>query len=186
MHHVCGSCGALQPVLSHEDYFTALGVPRKLKQDRKELEKHFYEISRLLHPDRFSIAGPETKSLSLARMSWVNQAYQTLRNPLALRNYLLELEGIKIEKSQMPPSLAEAWFEIQDLLMEDPDSAKVKLADFEGQLRVIDEKTESELSELESQYDRQPSRLILEKLAQTLQTQSYLSSLKRDIKRRMM
>src|SRR4051794_13563255 len=50
--HVCTQCGMPQPVSAAENYFNALGVPVQFAQDRATLEKRFYELSRVLHPDR--------------------------------------------------------------------------------------------------------------------------------------
>src|SRR4051794_2946683 len=88
--HVCSQCGMPQPVLPTDDYFGAFGVERRFSQDRSFLEKRFYELSRGLHPDRFSNASPQARNNSLERMSFINQAYGTLKNPSFLREYLLK------------------------------------------------------------------------------------------------
>src|SRR6476620_11048898 len=73
--HVCVQCGTPQPLLDSETYFTALGVPKKFNLDHAEVEKRFYEISRALHPDRFTNADIQSRVLSLERMSFLNRAY---------------------------------------------------------------------------------------------------------------
>jgi len=189
--HVCARCGMPQPVSSSEDYFSALGVEKRFTQDRHVLEKTFYDLSRALHPDRFTTAGSTAKNLSLSRMSFLNQAYGTLKKPELLRAYLLQLEGFQVSpenkgiasKMAIPISLAESWFEIQDLLTEDPLSAGKRLTDFEGELAQLKQKSEDELLLLEKTYDANPARQILEKLAQAIHTQSYLKSMERDVER---
>jgi len=181
--HICTACGMPQPVSVSEDYFSAFGIPRRFGVDRQELEKRFYRISRALHPDRFTGAGVEANHLSLKRMSFLNQAYGSLKDRARLREYLLECEGIVGEKPSIPAELAESWFEIQDLLMEDPEVAVRKLADFEGELNRLKEATERRLCSLEKEYDLQPAHHLLEKLAKELQSQSYLKSIEKDVER---
>jgi molecular chaperone HscB len=106
-------------VKARPDYFEFLGVPRRFQQDVRALEKRFYELSREFHPDRFTTSGVEAQRLSLEKMSLLNQAYQTLKDPAERRGYLLKLEGIE-SKSKAPAELAEAWFEAQEKSDEDP------------------------------------------------------------------
>ncbi len=189
--HVCSACGFPQPVSSSEDYFSALGMPRKFSLDRQELEKRFYEISRLLHPDRFTTSHSDAMSLSLKRMSFLNQAYGTLKAPVRLREYFLTLEGIQVSstgktvggKTTMPIELAEAWFEIQDLWMDDPHNAQKKLIEFEIELNRLKRDAERNLISFEAEYDLHPSSQILERLAQEIQSQSYLKSIEKDVER---
>ena len=138
--HVCSKCGGPQPVSPRQDYFTLLGVKRGFVQNLPDLESRFYAISRALHPDRFA-AGSDSKwkVISVERMSAVNRAYQTLTKADRLREYLLELEGVTAgeKKSVIPAELAEEWFELQDAVMENPESAAVKLDMFERDLKRL-------------------------------------------------
>lgn len=174
-----------------EDYFTLLGVKRGFKQDLPALEKKFYEISRLLHPDRFA-AGSDTKwkVISVERMSAVNRAYQTLTKRDALRSYLLVLEGVVKEegaggtKPQIPAELAEEWFSLQDAVMDEPTLAITKLDTFGGDLKKRAAELQGRIQELENLYDagegRQESLRLIEKL---VSDGHYLRSMERDLQR---
>jgi molecular chaperone HscB len=183
--HVCPQCGMPQPVLATDDYFEAFGVDRRFAQDRAFLEKRFYELSRALHPDKFSNASAEAKNNSLERMSFVNQAYGTLKHPGQLRDYLLKIEGTPLSSTKltMPMELAEAWFEIQDLLTEDAAGAVKRLADFEGELGRLQAEVERELNSLENKYDQTLAAPVLAELSHKIQRQSYLKSMDRDVER---
>jgi molecular chaperone HscB len=189
--HVCASCGQPQPLLPSEDYFEALGTPRAFFQNADELEKRFYEISRALHPDRFSQSGPQAKLISLERMSFLNQAYTTLKNPDLLRSYLLEREGVELPKGQGPTgsalALAFEWFDVQDAVMEDPAEAPAKIQAFMSTITEGLSEQQRNLLSLERSYDENPSapaaRLILQQIAQGIHALSYLTSLQRDVER---
>ena len=123
-------------------------------------------------------------------MSLLNQAYQTLKNPSELRDYVLNLRGYGPDKakgsseakmSAVSMDLAEAWFEVQDLLTEDLGLARERLKAFEAKLATAVDEAEKVLVSLESDYDRNGSSL--EKLAQAVRTQSYLKSLQKDVER---
>ncbi len=125
-------------------------------------------------------------------MSFLNQAYNTLRDRDALRFYLLELEGLKPDADEsgkkgaqglLPMELAENWFDIQDSLAEDPQHAGPKLIAFEAELKDAIENEEKRIAELESQYDESGARAPLESLFQRVKSKNYLKSLQRDVER---
>jgi molecular chaperone HscB len=104
------------------DYFAFFELPRKLKLDAQALEKGFYKKSRELHPDRFAAASAEKQQWSLEQSSLLNDAYRTLKQPLARTEYLLRLEGMELpgenEKPKPPAELLEEVFELNMQLEE--------------------------------------------------------------------
>lgn len=193
--HFCSQCGSPQPLTNEDDFFAALGVERLFSQDSQLLEKRFYEASRVLHPDRFVTAGAEVRALSMARMTFLNKAYTTLKDSTARRSYLLELEGALVSSSKLPAELAESWFEVQDLLAEDRSQAVARLARFEKEMDVFSAQLDQQIVQLENTYDRQRQsneassevreqlNATLASLAQAIQPLSYLASLRRDVER---
>lgn len=118
-----------------QNYFTQFGLPRHLNIETAELEKSFYAQSRKLHPDRFASRPREEQEAALAASSQLNDAYRTLRDPIARTEYLLALEGIQLEeqsraatdaaraagtekKQVAPPDLLEEAFELNMQLEE--------------------------------------------------------------------
>ena len=129
------------------DYFTLFSLPPHLHLDLPALEKAFYAQSRKLHPDRFASKPAAEQEAALAASSQLNDAYRTLRSPIARTEYLLSLEGIQLEeqsraatdlakstgtakKQVAPPDLLEEAFELNMALEEmkmggdDPDARR--------------------------------------------------------------
>ena len=124
--------------MSHEvpnNYFTQFSLPQHLHIDLAVLEKTFYAQSRRLHPDRFAAKPQAEQDAALAASSHLNDAYRTLRDPIARTEYLLSLEGIQMEeqsraatdaakaagtekKQVAPPDLLEEAFELNMQLEE--------------------------------------------------------------------
>ncbi|HEX4154457.1 MAG TPA: Fe-S protein assembly co-chaperone HscB [Acidobacteriaceae bacterium] len=124
--------------MSHEtenSYFSQFGLPRHLNVDTAALEKAFYSQSRKLHPDRFASRPQSDQEAALAASSRLNDAYRTLKDPIARTEYLLSLEGIQLEeqsraatdaarasgtekKQVAPPDLLEEAFELNMQLEE--------------------------------------------------------------------
>src|ERR1035437_664211 len=79
-------------------YFTIFSLPAHLVIDTPALEKSFYALSRRLHPDRFAAKPPAEQAAALAESSRLNDAYRTLKDPIARTEYLLKREGIELEE----------------------------------------------------------------------------------------
>ncbi len=172
--HFCDSCGKLQPALP-ADYFSFFGFPRKLNLDVALLEQEFYRLSRKLHPDLYVVASEQEREWSLEKSSQLNDAYRTLRDPVARTEYLLRLEGIKVgeqskiateearvrgeqKKQAVPPELLEEVFELNLLLEGFRASKRMENAnaDLACQLKAAREnlgaKLEALSGELESRW----------------------------------
>jgi molecular chaperone HscB len=105
------------------DYFSFLGLPRKLTLDAADLEQRFRSLSRQFHPDYFYNAPPAERRASLERSSYLNDAYRTLRSPSSRLEYLLRIEGVAPQgpseaARQVPPALLEEVFALNEELDE--------------------------------------------------------------------
>jgi molecular chaperone HscB len=119
--HFCSSCGKVLQVPEHSDYFAMFEMPRKLWIEMGALEQKFLQLSWKLHPDNFVNAAVQERDISLKRGSELNDAYRTLRDPIARVEYLLAIEGARKEgksKQQAPPELLEEVFELNESLDE--------------------------------------------------------------------
>jgi molecular chaperone HscB len=119
--HFCPSCGKIQPLPVGADYFAFFGLPQKLTMDPAALETQFHKLSWKLHPDNFVRASEFERNLSLERSSELNDAYRTLRDPIARIEYLLLHLGLRKEgttRQQAPPELLEEVFELNESLDE--------------------------------------------------------------------
>lgn len=121
--HFCPQCTKILPPHRQADYFSFLGLPRKLNIDAADLEQRFRALSRQFHPDFFYNATPAERRASLERSSYLNDAYRTLRQPIARIEYLLKLEGLAPSgpaeaAQQVPPALLEEVFALNEELDE--------------------------------------------------------------------
>ncbi len=119
--HFCPQCTKILSLGRHGDYFSYLGVPRKLAIDAGLLEERFRALSRQFHPDYYYNATPAERRASLERSSYLNDAYRTLRQPVSRTEYLLQIEGMPAGgngegSKQVPASLLEDVFALNEEL----------------------------------------------------------------------
>src|SRR5437879_13648794 len=113
-----GQCVKVQPLSKDIDYFTCLGLPRKLNIDTVSLATKFDELSRAFHPDFYVGKSEMERAVSLANSAILNQAYRTLKDPIQRVEYLLRLEAgaAKAIAGRAPADLFETILEIQEHL----------------------------------------------------------------------
>jgi molecular chaperone HscB len=110
-------------------YFALFDLPQRLTIDTAELERAFYRLSRKLHPDLYARKSVEEQAWSLRQSSLLNDAYRTLKDPIARTEYLLEIEGLRrkdenkqegasAKPSRVPADLLEEVFEFNMQLEE--------------------------------------------------------------------
>lgn len=98
------------------DYFAFFGLPRKLTIDAAELERRFHRLSRELHPDRHVRSAPAERQRALDASAVLNDAYRTLRNPVARAEYFLKRQPDS--KPAPDPDLLDDVFELNEALEE--------------------------------------------------------------------
>ena len=195
--HFCPSCGKLQQVPAGEDYFALFEMPRKLWVEMNALEQRFLKLSWKLHPDNFVNAGEEERELSLKRSSELNDAYRTLRDPIARVEYLLGLENMGKEgehKQQAPPELLEEVFELNESLDElrEAKSAGGDLAELKSRLESAERTFGEKLAEVDAELqatardwdaaidansDETARRKLMSRMNELLNRRSYIRNL---------
>ena len=76
------------------NHFELLGLRPGFRVDADALERAYRDLQRSVHPDRFASASDAQKRLALQASARANEAYRTLRDPVARAEYVLSLRGI--------------------------------------------------------------------------------------------
>ena len=82
------------------DYFTLFGLPAQYSIDVPALTTRFQDLQRQYHPDKFASGTQAEQLAAVSHSATINQAWQTLRNPLARAEYLLSLHGFDLASEQ--------------------------------------------------------------------------------------
>lgn len=201
--HFCPQCTRILPLPRRADYFSFLGLPRRLNLDAALLEERFRTLSRQFHPDYFYNAPPAERRASLERASYLNDAYRMLRQPAGRIEYLLKLEGLAPENPaeaarQVPPALLEEVFALNEELDEIRDAradgapAEAWRARLERARQPIEQKRvqhEAQLQELAARWDAAAAdgerRAILEALRDRFLEKNYIANLLASIEREL-
>ncbi len=159
------------------DYFEFLDLPRNLAIDGKDLEKRFYALSRQLHPDLHSRKSQAEREQAEEATAVLNDAYRTLRDPIARAEYLLKLEGFDIGEQgtkDVPPEMLEEMFEL-NMALEETDLPQLESARqrFEAMRGEID----AELQQKFADWDATGKRETLVAVRGLLNHRKYVTNL---------
>ena len=78
------------------DHFARLGLPAALDTDAAQLDKAYFTRQRQWHPDRFVGKPAAERARASIEAAALNDAYRTLKDPLARAVYLAGLRGVEL------------------------------------------------------------------------------------------
>ncbi len=121
-------------------HFELFHLPQRFTIDMPALDRAYHEVQNQAHPDRFASAGGAEKRVAMQWATRANEAYQTLKNPLARARYLCELNGVDLQtesNTSMPAAFLMQQMEWREAL-DDAQAARDigALESLEGELRA--------------------------------------------------
>ena len=174
----CPSCQAVQPP-GQADHFQRLSLPRGFGIDTAALEKSYFRMQRLLHPDRFATRTPKEKALSQQQATSLNDAYETLNDPLARAAYLAGLMGRDVLKEDgnapVDPMILMEAIEMREALDE---------AETAEDLGAVTKHTQGEIADCESELSDAFAAEDLDRAVTLITRLKYLRKLADDTRAR--
>ena len=79
-----------------KNYFELFGLPLGYSVDTSALADSYRNLQRVVHPDRFASASEQERRLSMQGATLINEAFQTLKDPMLRARYLLSLCGVEM------------------------------------------------------------------------------------------
>lgn len=103
-----------------KDYFELFGLPVSYNVESDKLAQRYRELQHSIHPDRFTTSSDQERRLSLQLTAQVNEAFQTLKNPMLRAKYLLNLRGITPDQRDIAlnPEFLNEQMELRERLSE--------------------------------------------------------------------
>jgi molecular chaperone HscB len=162
-----------------QDFFALFGLPTGFSVDMDRLEQAYLDIQGKVHPDRFAHLPDVDKRLSMQWATHANEAFRTLKSPLARGQYLLELKGIDPAfetNTAMSPAFLMEQMEWREALGEAREAADEEV--LEDLARRIRHSNRSLIEQLAVQLDQQGD---LEGAADTVRGLKFLEKLQHEI-----
>lgn len=112
-------------------YFDLFGLPPGFDVDEAALHAAYLALQRRFHPDRYAGKPASERQLATQTAVRINDGYHTLREPARRAQYLLQLQGIRVNAGQdsVTPA-AETLMEVMELQEQLAEHAPSGLAAF--------------------------------------------------------
>jgi len=133
-----------------QNYFELFGLQPRFHLDLPQLDAAYRGIQSRVHPDKFVRAGDAERRVSMQSAAQANEAYRTLKIPLARARYLLALHQVDVQSESNTAMPAE--FLLQQMQWRESVEAA---ADRPGELARLALRLGRELQERYSQFERQ-------------------------------
>jgi molecular chaperone HscB len=80
-----------------QNHFDLFHLPQRFALDADALNAAYHDVQNQVHPDKFADRPDAEKRVAMQWATRANEAYQTLRNPLARARYLCQLNGVDVQ-----------------------------------------------------------------------------------------
>lgn len=135
-----------------KDHFATLGIKRTFAVESAALERRFHLLQRDTHPDRFAAQHPDLLEAALQRSSDVNEAYRTLRDPMARTKHLLSLYGFSVEQAKkVPPELLETVMNVQEKIAELEFAVNGRSAQVREEMKPLEDELRNKRASIDMQ-----------------------------------
>ena len=131
-----------------QSLFDILGMEPGFDVDLKALEKAYFTAQRATHPDRF-IGKPEAERVAaITKSQQVNDAYETLKDPLRRAEHLLELQNIHAlaDDQQVPAEILGEMMELRERIFDNGDNGAM-LMTIIGEIKALALENNNDLRE---------------------------------------
>ena len=155
----------------------------RLGLDPRQLQTRFYDLSRLLHPDRYTRRPATEQQYSLEATAILNDAYRVLRDPVSRAEYVLRHAGFESPEPRSKnadPELLEEVFDLNtalEELKEGDESARPQLEAARKRFVAMRREMDTSLDRLFGEYDSTKSRDVLRQVRSVLDRRKYVQNL---------
>jgi len=136
-----------------KNFFELFGLPVGFIVDAEALGERYRELQRVIHPDRYANASEQERRLSLQGAARINEAFETLKDPIARAAYLLGLHGIEIDPQQ--ETTQDMEFLMQQMELRDELAAVRQQADPYAAVLDLDARVKQQIKTLVAQMAMQ-------------------------------
>jgi molecular chaperone HscB len=137
------------------NYFQLFDVPVSFEVDLGLIQQRYMDLQKAVHPDKFVNASAQEKRISMQQTSRINEALNTLKQPVDRALYLLKLKNMDINfenETTMDAAFLMEQMEMREALSEvrEKDDPLAELDRISDELRV---KSKNMMADFSSCYE---------------------------------
>ncbi len=140
---------------NYKSYFELFSLPVGFDINLSDLDSRFRELQKAVHPDKYASAIEQERLKSVQQASLINNAYDTLKDPVNRAKHMLAINGFDLENDKrdaLAPGFLMQQIELREQIEEAQSNGNIDLLD-EICDQIVDllRKTTDSISQLFSQ-----------------------------------
>lgn len=167
-----------------KNYFELFGIPQAYLVDKKALAERYLDLQRLTHPDRHANADDARRRLAAQSAARVNEAYETLKDPILRGKYLLGLMGVTM--TELGESTRDSAFLMEQMEMREALEEARDKPDPYAEVAALGERVERQITSLVARmaiHFETPDAQQLEAAREILRKMQFLQRLLQEVER---
>lgn len=139
------------------DYFALFSLDRSFDVDATKIATRYRDLQAECHPDKFVAGSDAERRASIQASSFINDAHETLKQPLKRAVYLLSLAGISVDEetdTAMDPMFLMQQMELREAIESAP-SASDPFAALRGVSRQLSSALDEEIASFREAAQRE-------------------------------
>ena len=162
-----------------QNFFELFGLAPIFEIDKTALHSEQRRLQSSYHPDRFASASEQEKRLSVQAAAWINQAFDTLRDPVKRSRYLLELNGAELPDDSATTS--DTAFLMEQIELREQLDACRDADDPLGSCDLIADRLEQRAAELAAEFSQQLGRPDLDAALQSSRKMQFVQRIQQQL-----
>ena len=165
-----------------QNYFELFNLSPDYDLDAQDLTVRFRKLQNAVHPDKYAASSDLERRLAMQQSGYINQAYQTLKNPLLRAKHLLKLKNRDMDndkKSSMDPAFLEQQMKLRESLEQAQlsDSAEEQILALSSEIKQALSEMEQKISDLFAQGDQ----ALLDQIQDFVRRMQFMSKLLEEV-----
>lgn len=152
-----------------KDFFELFQLAPGFDLNTQQLSDRYRELQREYHPDRHAHKGEREQRLAVQATAYLNEAFDTLKQPLKRAQYLLKLQGVETgeeTRQQLPGEFLMQQMELREALFEVSDASDpfAELERLESEARSLETEQYSQFNAALAANDLTTAEIAIRKL----------------------
>ncbi len=162
-----------------QNYFELFGLAPIFEIDNAALQAEQRRLQSSYHPDRFASASDQEKRLSVQMAAWINQAFETLRDPVKRSRYLLQINGAELPDDSATTS--DGAFLMEQIELREQIDACREAEDPEACCDRIETRLASRAAELAADFARELDAARLDAALQSSRKMQFIQRIQQQL-----
>lgn len=166
--------------LFSKNYFEIFDIPVSTEIDLTKVSEIYRDIQKQVHPDRFVNADEQERRIAMQKTSLINQAFQTLKEPVTRLQYMMSLKGVDMDSET--DTTMDAGFLMEQMEFREEISQVREKDDPLDKLDAMTSRIKKQLNTFMSSFEKSYQNFELDNAREIVRKMQFLIKAQKEVK----